>query len=139
MGVEVKSGGEGVIVADRGCNDGCCCNKHNSGWGSGWGAVGGALVGGGFGAAAVSVWDKINDTKADIQKVESTVQEAKAGIYKYISDAARGVTQEIKCLIENTAKDQEIARLNRVVDAQRDQNIIQSVVAALKTTSTTPA
>ena len=38
-----------------------------------------ALVGGGFGAAAVSVWDKINDTKADIQKVESTVQEAKAG------------------------------------------------------------
>lgn len=55
MGVEVKSGGEGVIVADRGCNDGCC------------------------------------------------------------------------------------NRLNRVVDAQRDQNIIQSVVAALKTTSTTPA
>lgn len=200
--------------ADRGCNDGCCCNGRNSGWGSGWGAVGGALVGGGFGAAAVSVWDKINDTKADIQKVESTVQEAKAGIYKDISDAARGVTQEIsgvakdvagvgreilnnrftterglcdlgyktnsdirdsrdqmgagfnrvmdrlcqmeheqqncccdlkngqqeiKCLIENTAKDQEIARLNRVVDAQRDQNIIQSVVAALKTTSTTPA
>ena len=139
MGVEVKSGGEGVIVADRGCNDGCCCNGRNSGWGSGWGAVGGALVGGGFGAAAVSVWDKINDTKADIQKVESTVQEAKAGIYKDISDADRGVTQEIKCLIENTAKDQEIARLNRVVDAQRDQNIIQSVVAALKTTSTTPA
>lgn len=88
MGVEVKSGGEGVIVADRGCNG------RNSGWGSGWGAVGGALVGGGFGAAAVSVWDKINDTKADIQKVESTVQEAKAGIYKDISDAARGVTQE---------------------------------------------
>jgi hypothetical protein len=26
-----------------------------------------------------------------------------------------------------------------VVDAQRDQNIIQSVVAALKTTTTTPA
>lgn len=143
--------------------------------------------------------------KADIQKVESTVQEAKAGIYKDISDAARGVTsevagvsrqvegvgkevlnnrfaterglcdlgyktnsdirdsrdqmgagfnrvmdrlcqmehqqstccceikgqQEIKCLIENTAKDQEIARLNRVVDAQRDQNIINSVVQAL--------
>lgn len=193
------------------------------------------VKGGGFGAAAVSVWDKINDTKADIQKVESTVQEAKAGIYKDISDAARGVTQEIsgvakdvagvgreilnnrftterglcdlgyktnsdirdsrdqmgagfnrvmdrlcnmehqqsdcccetkglikevksdlalqlercccdlkkgqqeiKCLIENTAKDQEIARLNRVVDAQRDQNIINQVVAALKGT-TTPA
>ena len=43
----------------------------------------------------VSVWDKINDTKADIQKVESTVQEAKAGIYKDISDAARGVTSEV--------------------------------------------
>lgn len=226
--------GDGVVIADRGCNDGCGCRDH-SGWGSGWGAVGGALVGGGFGAAAVSVWDKINDTKADIQKVESTVQEAKAGIYKDISDAARGVTQEIsgvakdvagvgreilnnrftterglcdlgyktnsdirdsrdqmgagfnrvmdrlcnmehqqsdcccetkglikevksdlalqlercccdlkkgqqeiKCLIENTAKDQEIARLNRVVDAQRDQNIITQVVAALKGT-TTPA
>lgn len=193
------------------------------------------MVGGGFGAAAVSVWDKINDTKADIQKVESTVQEAKVGIYKDISDAARGVTsevagvsrqvegvgkevlnnrfaterglcdlgyktnsdirdshdqmgagfnrvmdrlcnmghqqsdcccetkglikevksdsalqlercccdikkgqQEIKCLIENIAKDQEIARLNRVVDAQRDQNTINQVVAALKGT-TTPA
>lgn len=77
--------------------------------------------------------------------------EVKSGIYKDISDAARGVTsevagvsrqvegvgkevkgqQEIKCLIENTAKDQEIARLNRVVDAQRDQNIINSVVQAL--------
>lgn len=211
--MELESGEGTVVVADRDrcCNDGC---NRNSGWGSGWGAVGGALVGGGFGAAAVSVWDKINDTKADIQKVESTVQEAKAGIYKDISDAARGVTQEvngvakevagvgrevfnnrftterglcdlgyktnsdirdsrdqmgagfnrvmdrlcnmsfeqqqcccdikngqqeIKCLIENTAKDQEIARLNRVVDAQRDQNIIQSVVAALKTTTTTPA
>lgn len=226
--VEVKGAGDGVVIADRGCND---CYNRNSGWGSGWGAVGG----GGFGAAAVSVWDKINDTKADIQKVESTVQEAKAGIYKDISDAARGVTQEIsgvakdvagvgreilnnrftterglcdlgyktnsdirdsrdqmgagfnrvmdrlcnmehqqsdcccetkglikevksdlalqlercccdikkgqqeiKCLIENTAKDQEIARLNRVVDAQRDQNIINQVVAALKGT-TTPA
>lgn len=228
MGVEVKGAGDGVVIADRGCND--CYNRN-----SGWGAVGGALVGGGFGAAAVSVWDKIKDTKADIQKVESTVQEAKAGIYKDISDAARGVTQEIsgvakdvagvgreilnnrftterglcdlgyktnsdirdsrdqmgagfnrvmdrlcnmehqqsdcccetkglikevksdlalqlercccdikkgqqeiKCLIENTAKDQEIARLNRVVDAQRDQNIINQVVAALKGT-TTPA
>lgn len=235
MGVEVKGAGDGVVITDRGCND-CNYGRNNSGWGSGWGAVGGALVGGGFGAAAVSVWDKINDTKADIQKVESTVQEAKAGIYKDISDAARGVTQEIsgvakdvagvgreilnnrfttegglcdlgyktnsdirdsrdqmgagfnrvmdrlcnmeheqqscccetkglirevksdlalqlercccdikngqqeiKCLIENTAKDQEIARLNRVVDAQRDQNIISQVVAALKGTTTTQA
>lgn len=92
--MELKSGEGTVVVADRDrcCNDGC---NRNSGWGSGWGAVGGALVGGGFGAAAVSVWDKINDTKADIQKVEFTVQEAKAGIYKDISDAARGVTQEV--------------------------------------------
>ena len=51
MGVEVKGAGDGVVIADRGCNDGCC-NNRNSGWGSGWGAVGGALVGGGFGAAA---------------------------------------------------------------------------------------
>lgn len=29
------------------------------------------------------------------KKVESTVQEAKAGIYKDISDAARGVTSEV--------------------------------------------
>lgn len=102
MGVEVKGAGDGVVIADRGCND-CNYGRNNSGWGSGWGAVGGALVGGGFGAAAVSVWDKI------------------------------------KCLIENTAKDQEIARLNRVVDAQRDQNIISQVVAALKGTTTIPA
>nr|DAJ77368.1 MAG TPA: YtxH-like protein [Caudoviricetes sp.] len=102
--MELKSGEGTVVVADRdrGCNDGCCCNR-NSGWGSGWGAVGGALVGGGFGAAAVSVWDKINDTKADIQKVESTVQEAKAGIYKDISDAARGVTQEISGVAKDVA------------------------------------
>lgn len=56
MGVEVKGAGDGVIIAERGCNDGCCCDIKNG-------------------------------------------------------------QQEIKCLIENTAKDQEIARLNRVVDA----------------------
>lgn len=77
MGVEVKGAGDGVVIAERGCNDGCGCRDQE--------------------------W-----------------------------------TQEIKCLIENTAKDQEIARLNRVVDAQRDQNIINQVVAALKGT-TTPA
>lgn len=67
MGVEVKGAGDGVVVAERSCND-CCCGNRNSGWGSGWGAVGGALVGGGFGAAAVSVWDKINDTKLTFRK-----------------------------------------------------------------------
>lgn len=131
MGVEVKGAGDGVVIADRGCND---CYNRNSGWGSGWGAVGGALVGGGFGAAAVSVWDKINDTKADIQKVESDLA---LQLERCCCDLKKG-QQEIKCLIENTAKDQEIARLNRVVDAQRDQNIINQVVAALKGT-TTPA
>lgn len=100
MGVEVKSGGEGVIVADRGCNDGCCC-----------------------------------ETKGLIKEVKS---ELALQLERCCCDLKNG-QQEIKCLIENTAKDQEIARLNRVVDAQRDQNIIQSVVAALKTTSTTPA
>jgi hypothetical protein len=132
--MELNSGEGTVVVADRDrcCNDGC---NRNSGWGSGWGAVGGALVGGGFGAAAVSVWDKINDTKADIQKVKS---ELALQLERCCCDIKNG-QQEIKCLIENTVKDQEIARLNRVVDAQRDQNIIQSVVAALKTTTTTPA
>lgn len=76
MGVEVKGAGDGVVIADRGCNDSCCCDIKNG-------------------------------------------------------------QQEIKCFIENTAKDQEIARLNRVVDAQRDQNIINQVVAALKTTGGT--
>lgn len=132
--MELKSGEGTVVVADRDrcCNDGC---NRNSGWGSGWGAVGGALVGGGFGAAAVSVWDKINDTKGLIKEVKS---ELALQLERCCCDLKNG-QQEIKCLIENTAKDQEIARLNRVVDAQRDQNIIQSVVAALKTTSTTPA
>lgn len=83
MGVEVKGAGDGVVIADRGCNDGlqlerCCCDLKNG-------------------------------------------------------------QQEIKCLIENTAKDTEIARLNRVIDAQRDQNIVNQVVAALKTGTTTPA
>lgn len=34
MGVEVKGAGDGVVIADRGCNDGCCCGNRNSGWGS---------------------------------------------------------------------------------------------------------
>lgn len=60
----------------------------------------------------------------------------------------KGLIKEVKselalqlerCCCDLKNGQQEIARLNRVVDAQRDQNIIQSVVAALKTTSTTPA
>lgn len=33
MGVEVKGAGDGVVIADRGCND---CYNRNSGWDSGW-------------------------------------------------------------------------------------------------------
>lgn len=29
MGVEVKGAGDGVVIADRGCND---CYNRNSGW-----------------------------------------------------------------------------------------------------------
>lgn len=88
--------------------------------------------------------------------------EAKAGIYKDISDAARGVTSEVagvsrqvegvgKEVLNNRfaterglcdlgyktnsdirdSRDQMGAGFNRVVDAQRDQNIINSVVQAL--------
>lgn len=79
MGVEVKGAGDGVVIAERDCNEGCGCRDH-SGWGSGWGAVGGALVGGGFGAAAVSVWDKINDTKADIQRDQNIINQVVAAL-----------------------------------------------------------
>ncbi len=30
MGVEVKGAGDGVVIADRGCNDNCCCGNRNS-------------------------------------------------------------------------------------------------------------
>lgn len=29
MGVEVKGAGDGVVIADRGCNDDCCCGNRN--------------------------------------------------------------------------------------------------------------
>lgn len=141
MGVEVKSGGEGVIVADRGCNDGCCCNGRNSGWGSGWGAVGGALVGG-VGREILNNRFTTERGLCDLgYKTNSDIRDSRdqmgAG-FNHVMDRlcqieheqqnccceTKNGQQEIKCLIENTAKDQEIARLNRVVDAQRDQNII---------------
>lgn len=74
------------------------------------------------------------ETKGLIKEVKSDLA---LQLERCCCDLKKG-QQEIKCLIENTAKDQEIARLNRVVDAQRDQNIINQVVAALKGT-TTPA
>ena len=55
MGVEVKGAGDGVVIADRGCND---CYNRNSGWGSGWGA----LVGGGFGA----VTSRMDNRKSNV-------------------------------------------------------------------------
>lgn len=30
MGVEVKGAGDGVVIADRGCNDGCGYRDHSS-------------------------------------------------------------------------------------------------------------
>lgn len=27
MGVEVKGAGDGVVIAERGCNDGCGCQR----------------------------------------------------------------------------------------------------------------
>ena len=98
MGVEVKGAGDGVVIADRGCNDGC-------------------------------------ETKGLIKEVKSDLA---LQLERCCCDLKNG-QQEIKCLIENTAKDTEIARLNRVIDAQRDQNIVNQVVAALKTGTTTPA
>jgi hypothetical protein len=177
MGVEVKSGGEGVIVADRGCNDGCCCNGRNSGWGSGWGAVGVAKDVAGVGREILNnrfttergLCDLGYKTNSDIRdsrdqmgagfnrvmdrlcnmehqqsdcccETKGLIKEVKSDLALQLErcccDLKKG-QQEIKCLIENTAKDQEIARLNRVVDAQRDQNIINQVVAALKTTGGT--
>lgn len=80
-----------VIYADRDR----CCDDRDRGYGAGWGAVGGALVGGGFGAAAVSVWDKVNDVKANVEAVKATVQEARAGIYKDISDSNASLSGRI--------------------------------------------
>lgn len=66
-----------------GCNEG------------GWGAVGGALVGGGFGAAAVSVWDKVNDVKANVESVKAAVRESEAGIYKDMARSAEATNQRV--------------------------------------------
>ena len=30
MGVEVKGAGDGVVIAERGCNDGCGCRDQSS-------------------------------------------------------------------------------------------------------------
>lgn len=64
------------------------------------------------------------ETKGLIKEVKSDLA---LQLERCCCDLKKG-QQEIKCLI---------ARLNRVVDAQRDQNIINQVVAALKTTGGT--
>lgn len=152
--MEVKSGEGTVGVADRNRYSDECCN--NRGWGSGWGAVGGALVGGGLcdlgyktnadirdsrdqmGAGFNRVMDRLCQMEHQQSncccEIKSLVRESENRLALQAErnhcEVMKG-QQEIKCLIENTAKDQEIARLNRVVDAQRDQNIINSVVQAL--------
>lgn len=72
------------------------CN--NGGWG---GALGGALVGGGVGAAAVSVWDKVNDVKANVESVKAAIKESEAGIYKDMARSAETTNQRI----DGTAKE----------------------------------
>lgn len=114
MGVEVKGAGDGVVIMGAGFNrvmDRLCNMEHQQS-------------------------DCCCETKGLIKEVKSDLA---LQLERCCCDLKKG-QQEIKCLIENTAKDQEIARLNRVnrvVDAQRDQNIINQVVAALKTTGGT--
>lgn len=43
MGVEVKGAGDGVVIAERGCNDGCGCRDH-SGWGLWLGSRGWCII-----------------------------------------------------------------------------------------------
>lgn len=133
MGVEVKGAGDGVVIADRGCND-CNYGRNNSGWGSGWGA--------GFNRVMDRLCNMEHEQQNCCCETKGLIKEVKSDLALQLERCCCDIKngqQEIKCLIENTAKDQEIARLNRVVDAQRDQNIISQVVAALKGTTTTPA
>ena len=138
MGVEVKGAGDGVVIADRGCND--LGYKTNSDirdsrdqMGAGFNRVMDRLCN-----MEHQQSDCCCETKGLIKEVKSDLA---LQLERCCCDIKKG-QQEIKCLIENTVKDQEIARLNRVVDrvvdAQRDQNIINQVVAALQGT-TTPA
>jgi hypothetical protein len=131
MGVEVKGAGDGVVIAERGCNEGCGCRDH-SGWGSGWGA--------GFNRVMDRLCNMEHYQQNCCCETKGLIKEVKSDLALQLERCCCDIKngqQEIKCLIENTAKDQEIARLNRVVDAQRDQNIINQVVAALKTTGGT--
>lgn len=148
MGVEVKGAGDGVVIAERGCNDGCGCRDHSERGLCDLGYKTNSDIRDSrdqMGAGFNRVMDRLCnmehyqqncccETKGLIKEVKSDLA---LQLERCCCDIKNG-QQEIKCLIENTAKDQEIARLNRVVDAQRDQNIINQVVVALKGT-TTPA
>ena len=91
--MEVKCGEGSVVVGDgNGYSDECC---NNGGWGWGWGGVGGGLVGGGFGGGGVCVWEKMNERKGDMEKVECSVEEGKGGIQKEICDGGGGVSCEV--------------------------------------------
>lgn len=148
MGVEVKGAGDGGVIADRGCND---CYNRNSGWGSGWEAVAGVgreilnnrfTTERGLCDLGYKTNSDIRDSRDQMGAGFNRVMDRLCHMEHQQSDCCcdlKNGQQEIKCLIENTAKDTEIARLNRVIDAQRDQNIINQVVAALKTGTTTPA
>lgn len=134
MGVEVKGAGDGVVIAERGlCDLGYKTNSDirdsRDQMGAGFNRVMDRLCN-----MEHQQSDCCCETKGLIKEVKSDLA---LQLERCCCDLKNG-QQEIKCLIENTAKDQEIARLNRVVDAQRDQNIINQVVAALKGT-TTPA
>lgn len=146
MGVEVKGAGEGVVIAgvgreilnnrfttERGlCDLGYKTNSDirdsRDQMGAGFNRVMDRLCN-----MEHQQSDCCCETKGLIKEVKSDLA---LQLERCCCDLKNG-QQEIKCLIENTAKDQEIARLNRVVDAQRDQNIINQVVAALKTTGGT--
>nr|UVX75573.1 MAG: hypothetical protein [Bacteriophage sp.] len=120
MGVEVKGASDYYAIADRGCND-CNYGRNNSGWGSGWGA--------GFNRVMDRLCNMEHEQQNCCCETKGLIKEVKSDLALQLErcccDLKNG-QQEIKCLIENTAKDQEIARLNRVV-------------AALKGTTTTPA
>lgn len=158
--MEVKSGEGTAVVADRNRYSDECCNNRGwgSGWGAVGGAlVGGGFaterglcdlgyktnsdirdsrdqMGAGFNRVMDRLCQMEHQQSNCCCEIKSLVRESENRLALQAErnhcEVMKG-QQEIKCLIENTAKDQEIARLNRVVDAQRDQNIINSVVQAL--------
>ena len=135
MGVEVKGAGDGVVIADRGCND--LGYKTNSDIRDSR-----DQMGAGFNRVMDRLCNMEHEHQNSCCETKGLIKEVKSDLALQLERCCCDIKngqQEIKCLIENTAKDQEIARLNRVVDAQRDQNIISQVVAALKGTTTTPA